>query len=257
MTKGKRGEKPRVIVKKAKGRHGGHHGGAWKVAYADFVTAMMALFIVLWIVSATDEKIRVGLAQYFRDPGIFQSAPGILPDNTGGVAPEAGKTHPLEELQGRLTKELLGPEELSTVQDQILIKMVQEGLLIELMDSGKETFFDLASAQLKPMLVRVLEKIAAQLKEKPHRLVIAGHTDSLPFHHRTFYSNWELSAARALNTRRALESMGIDPKRIERVSGHADQQPLLPDDPRHPANRRISILILRDPSASAPAGLSR
>jgi chemotaxis protein MotB len=243
--KKKTDEKVRVIIKKAKGHQGGHHGGAWKVAYADFVTAMMALFIVLWIIAASDESVKVGLAQYFRDPGIFTTSQGILPDLQGGISgDERGKTHPLEELQGRLTKELQDSKEFAEVQDQILISLGPDGLLIEFTDKEQSSFFDLGSAKLNPMLPPILARLVKQLTPLPNKIVISGHTDSRAFHNKAFYSNWELSTARALNTRRAMEELGFDTTRVDKVAGHADRLPLIKEDPADPANRRISILVL-------------
>jgi chemotaxis protein MotB len=245
MQKKKTDEKVRVIVKKARGHQGSHHGGAWKVAYADFVTAMMALFIVLWIIAASDDTVKVGLAQYFRDPGIFKTSQGILPDMQGGISGEdRGKTHPLEELQGRLTKELQETKEFAEVQDQILISLGPDGLLIEFTDKEQISFFDLGSAKLSPMLARILAHLVKQLGPLPNKIVISGHTDSRPFQNKAFYSNWELSAARALNTRRTMEELGFDSTRVEKVTGHADRSPLIKEDPANAANRRISILVL-------------
>ncbi len=253
-TKANQETRPRIIIKKVKDKRVSYHGGAWKVAYADFVTAMMALFIILWILAATDNNVKAGLAQYFRDPGIFQNSVGILPDGEGVVRDEAGKTSPLEELQGRLAEELLGAEELASIQDQIRIQLTPEGLKIEMMDKASSLFFDLSSAELKPMLLQVLARIAKQLKGAPHRISIGGHTDARPYHDSSFYSNWELSAARALNARRAMERFGLGLTRVERVTGYADQSPLIAEDPLDPVNRRITIIVLRR-SAALP-GLS-
>ncbi|MBI4522666.1 MAG: OmpA family protein [Deltaproteobacteria bacterium] len=239
-------KRPRVIIKKVHARHAGHSGGAWKVAYADFVTAMMALFIILWVLAASDNSVRTGLAQYFRDPGIFQGSPGILPHKEGGVGDAKGKTHPLEELQGRLTREIQDSEELASLLDQISFEMTSEGLKIELRDKENPLFFDLSSAELRPVLLKVLEKIVRQLSGSPHRISIGGHTDARPFQDNSFYSNWELSAARALNARRAMERFGLGQTRVEKVTGHADQSLAVPKDPLDPANRRITIIVLQD-----------
>jgi chemotaxis protein MotB len=238
-------EKVRIIVKRAKGHQGGHHGGAWKVAYADFVTAMMALFIVLWIIAASDETVKVGLAQYFRDPGVFKTSQGLLPETQGSITGEdRGKMHPLEELQGQLAKELQDTKEFAEVQDQILISLGPEGLLIEFTDKDQSSFFDLGSAKLNPMLGRILTKLVKQLTPLPNKIVISGHTDSRPFQNKAFYSNWELSTARALNTRRTMEELGLESGRVEKVTGHADRSPLIKENPAAPANRRISILVV-------------
>jgi chemotaxis protein MotB len=249
-----------VIIKKIKKGHGGHHGGAWKVAYADFVTAMMALFLLLWILSSTDAKTKAELARYFRDPGVFETSTGgggnnpvaqffgesgVL-DKNHGILPE----NPLQGLQERIKEELSHLKEYAAIQEQISIQAVAEGLLIELVDregdKTKQPFFDLSSAELKPALLHVVEKIVQQASALPNKIAIGGHTDARPFRNNGFYSNWELSAARALNTRRAMEDMGLPAGRIERVVGYADSALLIPSDPFAPANRRISILVLHN-----------
>ncbi|MCS6924369.1 MAG: OmpA family protein [Candidatus Binatia bacterium] len=246
--------KPQIVIKKVHGKHGGHHGGAWKVAYADFVTAMMALFIVLWIIASADPTLKAGLAQYFRDPGVFETTAGSLFPEGKGVHPaatplvgEPASPFSLEQLQGQLRAEFHGLAEYLTIQDQIQLHLTPEGLLIDLMDKDQQAFFAVGSAQLTPLLLRVLEMIAQKVQPLPHKIAISGHTDARPYRDSAFYSNWELSTARALNARRALEGMGIPSTRIARVSGHADSSLLFPDNPFNPANRRISILILRDP----------
>lgn len=246
--------KPQVVIKKVHGRHGGHHGGAWKVAYADFVTAMMALFIVLWIIAAADPALKAGLAQYFRDPGVFETTAGSLLPSEGGSllavavppAEDPARLPPLEKVQEQLQEELRSLAEYAAIQDQIQIRLTPEGLLIDLVDKDQQAFFALGSTQLTPLLLHVLEKIVHQVKDLPNKIAISGHTDARPYRDSSFYSNWELSAARALNARRAMEGMGIPSARVARVSGHADSSPLFPADPFNPANRRISVLILRD-----------
>jgi chemotaxis protein MotB len=245
--------KASIIIKKVHGKHGGHHGGAWKVAYADFVTAMMALFIVLWIIASANPALKAGLAQYFRDPGVFETTAGsLLPSQESSLlspaVPPTGDAGPppLEQVQEQLHEALRGLAEYSTIQEQIQMHLTPEGLLIDLVDRDKQAFFALSSAQLTPLLLHVLEKIAQQVKDLPNKIAISGHTDARPYRDSAFYSNWELSVARALNARRALEQMGIPSARVKWVSGHADSSPLFPADPFNPANRRISVLILRD-----------
>jgi chemotaxis protein MotB len=252
-------EQSPIIIKKIKKGHGGHHGGAWKVAYADFVTAMMALFLLLWILASTDSNTKAALAQYFREPGAFETSTGGggnnpvaqffgeagLMDSTSGILPETA----LQGLQERLKEEFSYLKEYAEIRDQISIQEVPEGLLIELADKDGEkdsqAFFDLSSAELTPSLLHVLEKIVQQVTPLPNKVVIAGHTDARPYRNRSFYSNWELSTARALNARRAMEEMGLPSFRVERVVGYADSALLTPEDPLNPANRRISILVLK------------
>jgi chemotaxis protein MotB len=240
-------DKPRIIIRKAKARHGGgHHGGAWKVAYADFVTAMMALFIVLWVLGASDKKFKSGLAHYFREPGVFSGSRGIIP---GGGQDKLGagiiQAPSLEVLESYLKQELAGLKELIDTQGQVPITITPEGLLIEIIDKEKQAFFEVSSVTVKPIMHKVLEIIVKEIKKTPHKIIIGGHTDGRAYHDESYYSNWELSSARALNTRRALEGIGLAPDRIEQVVGYADRKLRVPENPLSSENRRISILILK------------
>jgi chemotaxis protein MotB len=237
-------EKVKIIFKKAKGRHGGHHGGAWKVAYADFVTAMMALFIVLWVLGASDKKFKSGIAHYFREPGVFSGSPGVIPDG-GQERLGAGiiQSPSLEVLKAQIREGLTGLKDLNNIHDLVSITMTDEGLLIEIIDKEKQAFFELSSATVKPIMRKVLTFIVKEIKDTPNKLVISGHTDARPFHNESYYSNWDLSTSRALNTRRVLEELGIPSERVERVVGYADRQLRVADDPLNSENRRISILI--------------
>jgi chemotaxis protein MotB len=238
-------DKPRIIIKKAKAHHGGgHHGGAWKVAYADFVTAMMALFIVLWVLGASDKKFKSGLAHYFREPGVFNGSRGIVPDG-GQDKLGAGiiQAPSLEVLESYLKQDLAGLKEVIN-KDQVPITITTEGLLIEIIDKEKQAFFEVSSATIKPIMRKVLEIIVKEIRTTPHKIVIGGHTDARPYPDESYYSNWELSSVRALNTRRSLEELGLASDRIEQVVGYADRKLRLPEDPLNSENRRISILIL-------------
>jgi len=246
--------KTRVIIKKVKVRGGGHHGGAWKVAYADFVTAMMALFLVLWLVASFEPEIKSGVASYFRDPGVFDSTSGFLVEGKGksidpfeaasaGNNPESPSL--FKGLQEWLEQELRELDEYSDIKDQIWIRVISEGLLIDLADKDNQAFFDLSSAKLTPTILQVLEKIVQMVRIVPNKVAIGGHTDSHPFSNRALKSNWELSAARALNARRAMEDLGLPSARVERVVGYADSLHLFPKEPLNSANRRVSILVLK------------
>jgi chemotaxis protein MotB len=258
-------EQPPIIIKKIKKGHGGAHGGAWKVAYADFVTAMMALFLLLWILASANPSQKQALAQYFRDPGVFETSTGG--GGTNPVAQFFGETGVLDAMQGllpqnpiqglkeQIEEELRHLPEFPDIKDQIVMKITAEGLLIELIDKDNKdkAFFDLSSAELKPALRHIIEKIVQQISPLPNKIAIGGHTDARPFRNKSFYSNWELSAARALNTRRAMEEMGLPSGRVERVVGYADSALLVTDDPLNPANRRISLLIFQLPGATPTA----
>jgi chemotaxis protein MotB len=237
-------DKPKVIIKKAKGHHGGHHGGAWKVAYADFVTAMMALFIVLWVLGAADKKYKAGIAHYFREPGVFSGSAGVIPDG-GQDKLGAGiiQSPSLEVLEMHIRQGLAGLKELADVQDQVPIRITEDGLLIEVIDKDKQAFFDLSSAAVKPLMRKVLATIVKAIQGSPNSIVIGGHTDSRRFQNDKYYSNWDLSTERALNTRRTLEELGLSSERVEKVTGYADRQLRVPDNPLSSENRRISILI--------------
>jgi chemotaxis protein MotB len=237
----------KIVIKKVRSRHGGHASGAWKVAYADFVTSLMALFIVLWILAAGDQQLKAGVAQYFRDPGVFENSAGLIPIARQGeqaVLKTGGES--LRGLQEGLEEDLRALQEYSSIQEQISLRLTSDGLLIELIDTDSQAFFDLSSAELKPVLRRVLAVIVERIKELPNTIAISGHTDARQYHNRAFYSNWELSTARAHNARRAMEDLSFPAARVERVVGYADRLPLSPDDPLDPANRRISILVLKE-----------
>jgi chemotaxis protein MotB len=242
---GAKDERPRIIIKKVKGHGGAHHGGAWKVAYADFVTAMMALFIVLWVLGASDKRFKAGIAHYFREPGVFSGSRGIIA-NGGEARLGAGiiQEPSLEVLETYIKQRLAGLRELAGLQDQIPISITNDGLLIEIIDKEKQAFFEVSSAKVKPIMRKVLEIIVKEIKDKPNKLTIGGHTDARPYHDDSFYSNWELSAARALNTRRVLEELGLPSDRIAEVVGYADRKLRVADDPLSSENRRISILIM-------------
>jgi chemotaxis protein MotB len=238
-------DKPRIIIKKVKGHHGGHHGGAWKVAYADFVTAMMALFIVLWVLGASDKKFKAGIAHYFREPGVFSGSPGVIPDG-GQDKLGAGiiQAPSFEVLRSHLIESWAGLKELVGVRDQVPIKITDDGLLIEIIDKDKKAFFDLSSATITPTMRKILELIVKEIKDTPNKLIISGHTDARAYHDDAYYSNWELSSARALNTRHVLQELGLPSERFEQVIGYADRKLRIPDNPLSSENRRISILIL-------------
>jgi chemotaxis protein MotB len=239
-------EKPKVIIKKAKGHHAGHHGGAWKVAYADFVTAMMALFLVLWLLGASNSQQKAVIAHYFREPGVFMASRGIIPqggeDKLGAGIIQAPS---MEVLQMHIKEGLANLKDLVDFADQIPMKITDEGLLIEVIDKDKQAFFDLSSAAVKPLMRKVLGLIVKEIKDGTNNVVIAGHTDARRFQNEKNYSNWDLSTERALNTRRALEELGLASDRVEKVAGYADRQLRVPSDPLSSENRRISILIRR------------
>jgi chemotaxis protein MotB len=234
--------KPIIIVKKVKGKgHGGHHGGAWKVAYADFVTAMMALFMVLWLVSTADSSLKQGIADYFRQPpGVFDT---LSPTGNLSFERKDSFLEPLQDLQERLSEAIETMEEYNDIKNQIRLAITPEGLLIDVLDSERRAFFESGSSEIRPILQEVLEKVVPLIKDVNTKIMISGHTDAYTYKTKGFYSNWELSAARALNTRREMEKLGMPATMVDRIIGYADSAPLYPKDPYNPANRRISILV--------------
>ncbi len=251
--------KPRRRVKKARG-HGGHHGGAWKVAYADFVTAMMALFLVLWLVSQADVELKQAIAAYFRSPGVFDTLQGgILPGNKK-TSKEPEKMDSMVNEQAligvaeALQKQFETRPEFSRYKDQVKIEVTDEGLRIELLDKADQVSFASGSADLSSDAQGVLAEIAAGICTLPNMINIGGHTDSRVFPSTNGYTNWELSADRANAARRTLEANCVKPEQIRRIVGFADTELLVPRDPFSPSNRRISITVLRLEQKSEPEG---
>ena len=253
-------KEPVIIVKKARHHAHGHHGGAWKVAYADFVTAMMAFFLVMWLV-AQGPQVRTSVAAYFRDPGVFEQAGrGVLPGSeagvTGGGQPGIGKTLPpaepdVEEAKAALEKaaEALRKAielKFADIQDRIEITLTEEGLRIELSEAPDDGFFGSGSARMKPETEDILAVIATELGKLPNHVALEGHTDSVPYGRTDYYTNWELSSDRANAARRVLERTGVKPNQVEGVRGYAATRPRHVDAPADARNRRISIIVRRE-----------
>ncbi|MEP6901013.1 MAG: flagellar motor protein MotB [Actinomycetota bacterium] len=249
-------KKPRRRAKKAKG-HGGHHGGAWKVAYADFVTAMMALFLVLWLVSQADMKLKQSIAAYFRSPGVFDTMAGGILSQAKKVSKEPESLTSKDDEQvlfsvaQSLQKKFETRPEFSKAKDRIKIEVTDEGLRIQIIDKAERVSFPSGSAKLTPEAEEILNQISAAICDLPNKINIGGHTDSHVFPSDNGYTNWELSADRANAARRILEAGCVKPEQIHRIVGFADTEPMVPDDPFSPANRRISITVLRltDPAS--------
>ncbi|HTY01227.1 MAG TPA: flagellar motor protein MotB [Bacteroidota bacterium] len=240
---------PIRIVKKKSG-HAGHHGGAWKVAYADFVTAMMALFIVLWIVGQS-KAVKESVAGYFKDPGAFTSSrgsSGALDGGTGAME-EGGMTdlvkqqEKLKHLGEEILKEIERTPALKALASQVRFDIVDEGLRIEMIEESNSYFFDVGTSSIKPEAAEVLGIIAAQVDSLPNKLVVEGHTDSRPYARADGYSNFELSAERANSARRVLVKNGVTPSQVDEVRGYADTRLRNTKDPFDVTNRRISVLV--------------
>lgn len=232
-------QRPIVIVRK-RAAHAGHHGGAWKVAYADFVTAMMALFIVLWLMNSSDH-MRKAIAGYFNDPR--GSTTTIGTDRAGVGDALALKRDDLRDLKARLEQKVTSNPALVKLKKQIEITITPEGLRIELIESRDGTFFETGSAVLNENGRTTLTLLAHQLGQVPNLISVEGHTDARAYATASGYGNWELSADRANAARRLMEHEGLRTGQISQVRGFADRQLRVPSDPFDPSNRRISVIV--------------
>ncbi len=241
-----------ILVIKKKGGHGGHHGGAWKVAYADFVTAMMALFIVLWLMGSS-EKVKRAVAGYFNDPKGTANLMGTTMSGNGiEVTQNDENTQRLKQLKQKLEEEIIAKKELENLSKQIEITITAEGLRIEMLEGKNGTFFQSGSATLSPSGQELLALLAGELKTLPNDLLIEGHTDAAQYSTDANYSNWELSADRANAARRLLQENGVRANQVTQVRAYADE--LLRDkaNPFDPANRRITILVKNEANGAVP-----
>jgi len=243
---------PIIVIKKT-GGHGGHHGGAWKVAYADFVTAMMALFIVLWLMSQS-EAVKKAVAGYFNDPKGTATLMGTTLSGTGnGTTPAPDQNQKqLQELKEKLEQEIQARKELEKLNKQIEMTITSEGLRIELIEDKNGTFYQSGSAKLSPSGQELLALLATELKTLPNQLQIEGHTDAAQYSSDTNYSNWELSADRANSARRLLQQDGVRADQVTQVRGYADQLLRVKSNPYDPSNRRISILVKNNDNTPPP-----
>ena len=269
---------PDIVIKKVKkGGHGGHHGGSWKVAYADFVTAMMAFFLMLWLLSSASEEQLQGISTYFTPETISQNqsgsggllggtslaeegalrsefgAPAVQMDIPPPQTPEEREEirvaqmeeQQLSDAQEELRKAIESSEELQGLEKNIRIEETPEGLRIQLLDEDGTAMFPSGSTTMAEHTKVLLQKVAEIIEKLPQDISIEGHTDSVPFNRADGYSNWELSSERALATRRTLSEFGVKANRFSKVAGLADTDPLMPEAPANERNRRISITLLR------------
>jgi chemotaxis protein MotB len=251
-------ERSKVIIRKVnKKSHGGHHGGSWKVAYADFVTAMMAFFLLLWLLSMVAPEKRIALSEYFQSATVFKDQPQqsgtSMLDKSAGVLEmgravqkesyrlsPAQKTSP-EELAKKMRTAI--EQHLQAMKNQVIVDTTKEGVRIQIVDNEGSEIFRLGSDEPTQKARQIIQLVSENIQDKPNRIVIEGHTDSAPFKGAQ-KTNWELSTSRASAARRELENNGIDPDRIAKVIGYADQELLIKDNPRDMRNRRISIILL-------------
>jgi chemotaxis protein MotB len=246
---------PKVIIIKKKAKGHGHHGGAWKVAYADFVTAMMALFIVLWLLTQSDAHTKEVISEYFRT-GTMPGGSLLLGKTAGSNPPKAidilppGYTGGLSQRKrdaiakslDRLLARAAADPSTAAIAKGVKVKITAKGALIELVDSGEDLLFAVSSSELKPGVVKFLEQLAPVIAEANEAVEIHGHTDSRSYRE-SKKTNWDLSYERAERARRVLEAHGVPHGRIDGVLAHADTQPYVEKDPLAPQNRRLSILI--------------
>ena len=241
---GKSGGAGPIIIKKVY-KGGGHHGGAWKVAFADFVTAMMALFMVLWMMNAADTEEKVAVSAYFHDPrgfaekwGASQPSMTIGQDDLNGLAE-------------KLAEAMKEMPELDQLRDHVVATVSGEGLRIELLEDAKGMFFQSGSSEPSGSGKQAIQVIAEELDKLPNKIIIEGHTDARPIHGRQNYSNWELSVERANGARRIMAEAGLDEGRIVQVRGFADGQLRHSDEPEDPSNRRITLIVRFEESEKA------
>lgn len=297
------GDQPILIKKVKKVSGGGHHGGAWKVAYADFVTAMMAFFLLMWLINTTSPEQKRGIADYFAPASVSQTTSGsggilggtalgadgdkaagsssviqeLAPDSRNpndGKNKDASKANAEQASTEALRKELEKREEaafasaaqslrqalqdmpeLAELSKNILIDQTPEGLRIQLVDQEGRSMFDQGSTKPNPRATLLLRAVSKVINQLPNRISIYGHTSANVGGGKAD-GDWTLSAGRAEASRRVLQSAGVDPDRIYQVSGKASSEPLYPDDPTLPGNRRIAIVLLREAPVLPPdAGL--
>lgn len=263
-----------IIIKRKKVVAGGHHGGSWKVAFADFATAMMAFFLVLWLTAtASPEQIKA-VEGYFRDPVGFTDGGSPNPVDLGGSASVVNEASPdeassqiqikdevvdqlsetleqrrMEELFQELKDRIEQNQTLQEFKDQLLIDITDEGLRIQIVDRSGRPMFDSGRAELKYYSQDILFELAKTLGSVDNKLSLTGHTDATPFKGRPGYTNWELSADRANTARRALVAGGVGQEQIGRVVGLSDSVLFDKSDPTAPVNRRISIIVLNKRTA--------
>jgi chemotaxis protein MotB len=245
---------PPIIIKRAKAGHTAHHGGAWKVAYADFVTAMMALFIVLWLMN-TNEEVQKAIGGYFRDPQGYskQNGSGAAGSGDNLTLQATDMVRLKEKIEGALSQL---PEFQTTLKGHVSMTVTGEGLRIELLETETGVFFDSGNAHPTPSAEKLLAIMSAELGKLPNRVVIEGHTDSRPFSGPGVYTNWELAADRANSARRLMQSSGVRSDQITQVRGFADQKLKLPEKPADPSNRRVSVVVQNAPPPASKASIA-
>src|SRR5215831_13311886 len=231
---------PAPIIIKKKAAHGGHHGGAWKVAYADFVTAMMALFIVLWLLNSSNQ-VKEAVGGYFKDPTGKSKKVGNGVHGSGENF--ALSKDNMEKLKQELQKSVRKLNDFEKLSKQIEMTITSEGLRVELLESEVGTFFTSGGTSPSDKGREMLVMLAQELGKLPNKISIEGHTDSKPFAAQNNYGNWELSADRANAARRLMQQSGLREDQVSQIRGYADQRLRKPDQPEDASNRRISLIV--------------
>jgi len=261
----------RVVIRRKRRSEEAHHGGSWKIAYADFVTAMMAFFLVMWLVGLMPDEKRRGIADYFRQPLIVPPVPGAdMTRNTSAIpgggmdvvrqdgdvrrsdgerslrdAAERRERQHLESMKRRLDSLIASNPVLKVFQPQLLLDITTEGLRVQIVDTHNRPMFANGRARVEPHMRAILRELAPVINEMPNRLSISGHTDATRYTHgERAYSNWELSADRANASRQELIAGGLQEGKVMRVMGMSSSMSLVKDDPYAPVNRRISLIVL-------------
>jgi chemotaxis protein MotB len=238
-----------VIIVKKKGQHKGHHGGAWKVAYADFVTALMALFIVLWLMNSS-KPVQEAVGGYFRDPNGTAQKTGTQLGGAGDAG--ALKKQDMNKLKEDLMRAMGKMANFEKLNKLIEMTVTPEGLQIELMEDPRGTFFENGSAQPTATMQSLLRILSGEAGKLPNPISIEGHTDSKPYSDSKVYGNWELSTDRANAARRVMEDSGLRTGQIVQVRGYADRKLRKPLQPEDASNRRITVLIQYMPETKTP-----
>jgi chemotaxis protein MotB len=276
-------QRPIIIIKKKKKVEGGHHGGAWKVAYADFVTAMMAFFLLLWLLNVTTKEQKLGIAEYFAPTSVSESSsgaggvmggqsmvsPGAQDDplapitavqpvpptgetGEGGTQGEEGAPDAnAKEIAKEVMEAIEDNPDLAEMKENIRVDETPEGVRIQIVDTDGRSMFPSGSAKMYEWTQALLKEVAAVIAPLPNAVSIRGHTDGAPFRGLGGYNNWDLSTDRANASRQVLANSGLDQARLANVTGKADRDHFLPADPLNPQNRRISIVLLKDAVAKA------
>ena len=233
-------EPRRPIIIKKKVAHAGHHGGAWKVAYADFVTAMMALFIVLWLLSSS-VKVQKAVSGYFRDPMGKGKNVGTSMEGTGRDLSTVKDD--MSGLKEKLKSVIKLIPHFEQMKGNVELTITEEGLRIEMIENAEGMFFESGKPQPSPVGKELLAALAKELGRLPNRLLIEGHSDATPYEQASDYSNWELSADRANAARKLMQASGLGANQVAQVRGYADQDLRNSKTPTDPSNRRVTVIV--------------